>query len=151
MQAEHIREVRVSYGGPRRRKPPIISPHGTAQWVRELIGEGAARESFVAIYLDGRHVPIGYSVVSTGTATASLVHPREVFQPALAAGAVALVVAHNHPSGAASPSTEDKRLTERLAAAGKLLGVRLLDHLVIGDAQWFSFREHSPEQLESGN
>src|SRR5574338_15618 len=89
-----------------------------------------AREHFVALYLDGRHRPIAHQVVSVGTASASLVHPREVFQPAVLIGACALLVAHNHPSGDPTPSAEDREITRRLVDAGALLGIPLLDSLV---------------------
>jgi DNA repair protein RadC len=89
-----------------------------------------AREHFVAVYLDGRHRPIAHQVVSIGTASASLVHPREVFQPAILVGAWAVIVAHNHPSGYPTPSREDRDITQRLSQAGALLGVSLLDSVV---------------------
>ena len=97
------------------------------------------RERFIAIYLDAKYRPIAVHDVSTGTATASLVHPREVFGPALQLAAAAIVVAHNHPSGDPTPSTEDRQVTDRLRQAGELLGVQVLDHLVIGDGRYYSF------------
>jgi DNA repair protein RadC len=82
--------------------------------------------------------------ISHGTLTASLVHPREVFRPALREGAAALVVVHNHPSGDPAPSAEDHQVTERLARAGELLGVRLLDHVVVAERGYRSLREEAP-------
>ena len=84
----------------------------------------------MALFLDSRHQPISYSIVSVGTANQSLMHPREVFQPAILAGAAALIVLHNHPSGDPSPSRQDYDVTQRLQDAGKLLGIPLLDHIV---------------------
>ena len=107
-----------------------------------------AREHFVVIMLDGRHRPIGYQVVSIGTATASLVHPREVFQAAVGLGAVALIIAHNHPSGDPTPSLEDREVTERLIRAGDLLGIRLLDSVVVAESAYHSMREAHPEVFE---
>jgi len=101
----------------------------------------ATRERFLALLLDGRHRVIREVEISHGTLTASLVHPREVFRPALRDGAAALVVAHNHPSGDPTPSREDRRVTERLARAGELLGVRLLDHVVVAEHGYRSLRE----------
>jgi len=101
----------------------------------------ATRERFLALLLDGRHRVIREVEISHGTLTASLVHPREVFRPALRDGAAALVVAHNHPSGDPTPSSEDCRVTERLARAGELLGVRLLDHVVVAEHGYRSLRE----------
>jgi DNA repair protein RadC len=101
-----IREVAIRYAGARRRVPgKITRPDQVAEYLRRRARDDA-REHFVAIHLDGRHRPIADSVVSIGTATASLVHPREVFQPAIALGACALLIDHHHPSGDVTPSTE---------------------------------------------
>ena len=89
-----------------------------------------AREHLVAIYLDARLRPIGDAIVSIGTASSTAAHPREVFQMAVALGAVALVIGHSHPSGDVSPSDADLAVTRRIAAAGRLLGIELLDHIV---------------------
>jgi DNA repair protein RadC len=96
------------------------------------------REVFYAVLLDGRNRVQGEVRVSEGSLTAALVHPREVFAPAIRTGAAALVLAHNHPSGDPTPSPEDAVLTERLRQAGELVGVRVLDHVVIGRARWVS-------------
>jgi DNA repair protein RadC len=101
----------------------------------------ASRERFLALLLDGRHRVIREVEISRGTLTASLVHPREVFRPALRDGAAALVVVHNHPSGDPTPSAEDRQVTDRLARAGELLGVRLLDHVVVAEHGYRSLRE----------
>jgi DNA repair protein RadC len=119
-----------------------------ARMVRAFIA-GDPRESFVAVYLDNRHKVLAIHRVSIGTADASMVHPREVFGPALTMGAVALVVAHNHPSGDPMPSTEDRLVTERLRQAGDLLGVQLLDHVVIGSDRFYSFSEESSRPYEA--
>jgi len=145
-----IREVAIRYVGARRRAPAkITSPGHVAEYLRRRIRDDA-REHFVAIYLDGRHRPIADSVVSIGTATASLVHPREVFQPAIALGACAVLIAHNHPSGDPTPSAEDLEVTKRLAEAGRILGVNLLDHVVWerGGAL-HSIRESHPDYLST--
>jgi len=143
-----IREVAIRYVGARRRAPAKITrPDEVAEYLRRRIHDDA-REHFVAIYLDGRHRPIADSVVSIGTATASLVHPREVFQPAIALGACALLIGHNHPSGDVTPSAEDLDVTRRLAEAGHILGVTLLDHVVWARGGGFhSIRETHPDQL----
>lgn len=99
------------------------------------------KEVFKALYLDGRRRMVYSEVISVGTMTSCLVHPREVFAPALLHGAGSLVVAHNHPSGDPSPSHEDKLLTERLVQAGRLLGVNLDDHLVVGRGCYVSLRQ----------
>jgi DNA repair protein RadC len=99
------------------------------------------RERFWAIALNGKHSLIAAYEVSVGTQTTSLVHPREVFGPAVRLGASAVVCAHNHPSGDPTPSVEDHQVTRRLVEAGNLLGIPLLDHVVIGNGTYRSLRE----------
>ena len=100
------------------------------------------RESFVAVLLDVKQKVIGINVVSTGTLDASLVHPREVFKAAVIASAAAVICVHNHPSGDATPSSEDHDITARLREAGRILGIPLLDHIVIGFQTHYSFNDH---------
>jgi DNA repair protein RadC len=101
----------------------------------------ARHECFLALLLDGRHRVLNEVVVSQGTLTASLVHPREVFRTAVREAAAALLLVHNHPSGDPSPSREDREVTERLADAGRILGIRVVDHVVVAEQGFFSFRE----------
>ncbi|MCP5058288.1 MAG: JAB domain-containing protein [bacterium] len=101
----------------------------------------APHERFLVLLLDGRHRVIREVLTSQGTLTSSLVHPREVFRPALREGAAALVAVHNHPSGDPTPSPEDRQVTLRLIQAGKLLGVPLLDHVVVAERGFASLRE----------
>jgi DNA repair protein RadC len=146
--ATYIREVMIRYRGARRRTDaPLRDAPGVVDFARRVLRDDA-REHFIAIYLEIRHRPIAYSVVSIGTANQSLVHPREVFQPGIAAGCTALLIAHNHPSGIADPSAEDREVTQRLAKAGEILGIRLLDHVVFtNDGLYYSFAEGAPELL----
>lgn len=101
---------------------------------------GLDRETFQLLLLDGRHRLLRRHCVAVGTLTTSLVHPREVFGPALRERAAAVLVAHNHPSGDPEPSAEDRAVTRRLVEAGELLGVPLVDHLVLGDGRYVSLR-----------
>lgn len=101
----------------------------------------AGREHFAALYLDGRHRLIGWQIVSIGTATASLLHPREVFAPALHLLACGVILVHNHPSGECVPSGEDREVTKRLRAAGDLLGIHVLDHVIVGSKGFHSMKE----------
>jgi len=101
----------------------------------------ARHERFLLVLLDGRHRMLREVVISQGTLTASLVHPREVFRPALREAAAAVVLVHNHPSGDPTPSREDQEITERLAAAGELLGIPVLDHVVVAERGYVSLRE----------
>lgn len=93
----------------------------------------ADQERFVVACLDTKHRVQGVVEITRGTLDASLVHPREVFKPAIIEGSSAIILSHNHPSGDASPSREDHQVTDRLTDAGKLLGVTVLDHIVYGD------------------
>lgn len=103
---------------------------------------GADREHFLALYLDTRHRLTAVETVSIGSLNASLVHPREVFRPAVGMTAAAVIVAHNHPSGCPEPSRDDLDLTARLSGCGRLLGIELLDHLIVGGEQVYSIRQH---------
>jgi len=99
------------------------------------------QEHFIALYLDTKNQIIKKQMVSKGTLNASLVHPREVFNPAVKASANSIILVHNHPSGDPSPSKEDETVTKNLVDAGELLGISVLDHVVIGDGEFISLRE----------
>ncbi|MFN2431348.1 MAG: DNA repair protein RadC [Gemmatimonadota bacterium] len=101
----------------------------------------AREERFVALLLDTRSRVFRETTISVGSLNASIVHPREVFRPALSHGAAALLLAHNHPSGDPRPSREDRDLTRTLVEAGRLLDVPVYDHLVVAAEGYFSFRE----------
>jgi DNA repair protein RadC len=117
-------------------RPQLRAAAQAAPVLSQYIGE-TDREVFAVALLTVRHRVIGLHTVSVGCLTSSLVHPREVFKPAILAGSAALVLAHNHPSGDPEPSAEDFALTRRLAAAGVLLGIEVLDHLVLGEGGRF--------------
>lgn len=131
--------------------PRLLDPEGVAA---ELRATAAALtvEAFWAFALDAQGVLLHRHEVSRGTLTSSLVHPREVFVPALLHRAASVVVAHNHPSGDPEPSADDRATTRRLERAGRLLGVPLLDHVVLGAGSHVSFRERGwirPSRSES--
>lgn len=98
------------------------------------------REHFWRLDLDSRGRIIGHELVSIGSLTATIVHPRELFLGAILSKAVSIIVAHNHPSGDPSPSSEDIELTRGLARAGQILAIPVVDHLIIGDEEGFSFK-----------
>jgi DNA repair protein RadC len=102
---------------------------------------GAGQEMFFVVTLDTKNKTIDRHMISMGTLTASLVHPREVYRPALLDGAAAVAFVHNHPSGDTTPSPEDRALTRRLCEAGHVLGLRILDHVIIGRHGYHSFLE----------
>jgi DNA repair protein RadC len=99
------------------------------------------RENFVAVLLNTKNEVIEFPTISVGTLSASLVHPREVFKPAIRASAASVVLAHNHPSGKVEPSPEDREVTRRLSDAGEIVGIKVLDHVILGDG-YFSMKEH---------
>ena len=101
----------------------------------------SAKEQLRGLYLNSRYQVIHDEVISVGSLTANIVHPREVFRPAIEHGAVAVVIAHNHPSGSLQPTAEDRAVTAQLRAAGKLLGIDLLDHLVIAGTKFVRVTE----------
>ena len=132
------RRIIVSGSEPRRQ---LLTPRAAAEYLLPAFGSRPV-EQFGVLLLDTKHRVLRATVLSIGTLDASIVHPREVFREAIAGGAAAIVVFHNHPSGDPEPSEDDVRLTERLRAAGVLMGIEVLDHVVLGDARYYSFREH---------
>ncbi len=105
-----------------------------AEWRR------ASQEHFIGFYLNARNQLLARRVISLGSLSASIVHPREVFKPAITHSAAGLIVAHNHPSGDPEPSPEDLAVTRRLAQAGELIGIELLDHVVIAERGFVSLK-----------
>jgi len=102
------------------------------------------REVFIAVLLNARNEVIREITIAVGCLTGSLVHPRELFQPAVRDSAAAVILVHNHPSGDPTPSPEDVQLTERLVEAGRILGIRVLDHVVVAQGGYASLMERSP-------
>jgi len=104
--------------------------------------KGMKRESFWNLLLDGKNRILRLQKISQGSLTSSIVHPREVFRPAVHEAAAGVLFIHNHPSGEPSPSREDIEITRRLVESGKILGIRVLDHIIIGEFGYFSFADH---------
>jgi len=98
------------------------------------------KEYLLAFFLNARHQLIAKETISIGTLTASLAHPREIFSPAVGQAAAGVILVHNHPSGNPSPSDEDIRLTKRIAQAGQIMGIELLDHVIIAEGGCYSFK-----------
>ena len=118
----------------------IKDPESVVKAIRASIKD-KAKEHFKLILLNPRNKIIGISTISIGTLNASLVHPREVFKDAIMHTAASVVLAHNHPSGDPEPSEDDLTITKRLIEAGKILGIEVLDHIVIGKERFKSFKE----------
>jgi DNA repair protein RadC len=142
----NVREIVLAY----RARPSSVAidssqrlstPHEAAVVFTALLSEEAV-EVFGMLCLTTTHRLHAYYEVSRGSLDATIVHPRDVFKVALIANTAAVIFGHNHPSGDPSPSPADRELTRRLASAGTLLGVEVLDHIVVGhDGQYFSFKE----------
>ncbi|WP_339059924.1 DNA repair protein RadC [Tepidibacillus marianensis] len=99
------------------------------------------QEHFIALLLDTKNHILSKETISIGSLNSSIVHPREVFKPAIKKSASSIIVAHNHPSGDPTPSREDIDITKRLVKAGELLGIEVLDHVIIGDERYISLKE----------
>ena len=125
--------------GPNGQRPLVDSLDAAAALVRPHLAD-KKKEHFVALLLDNRHRLIRLSPIAVGSLSATLVHPRELFKEAIAASAAAVIVAHNHPSGDPDPSAHDLEITRRLADAGALLGIEVVDHLIVGAAGVVSLR-----------
>jgi len=121
-------------------RPVISSPEDVDGLLRGRIAN-LDRENFVVVLLNTKNEVLGFPTVSVGTPSASLVHPREVFKPAIRASAAGIVLAHNHPSGRVGPSREDREVTRRLKEASDIIGIEVLDHVILGDG-YFSMKEH---------
>jgi len=133
-----VREGRLPYAEERIRSSAIAST------ILHSYLADVDREHFVVLLLDQKNRVIGIHTVSIGSLTASVVHPREVFKVAILANAAAIIAGHNHPSGDPQPSREDRALTTRLVEAGKLLGINVLDHIIIGgEGRYFSFGDEN--------
>lgn len=128
----------LSLGGGVRRS--CRTPSEAAAFLLPRFGARAV-EQFGLVLLDAKHRVLRTAVVSTGTLNATVVHPRDVFREALLASAAAVLAFHNHPSGDPSPSAEDVALTRRLVAAGTLMGIEVIDHIILGDTRYCSLKE----------
>ena len=115
--------------------------HKLSEIAKELLAD-AATERFLVLFLDAKNRVQGFNEASVGSLSASIVHPRDTFRAAVIKGASAVMFVHNHPSGDPEPSSEDRECTKRLIRAGEILGIRVLDHIIIGDDQYYSFADN---------
>ena len=123
--------------GPPDRRPQITAPEDAFALVAPFL-DGQDREHCLLVALDTKHRLIRVGTVSIGSVDHTFMAPREIFREALLCGASAVFLAHNHPSGDPTPSSQDRQVTRRIAQAGSTLGVELLDHLVVGQPDWVS-------------
>jgi DNA repair protein RadC len=129
-------------GEPAQRKIKVTTPQDLVKYFQPRL-QHLRKEIFKAVLLDTKHQMLKDVTVSEGSLSASLVHPREAFLPAIKESAAAVIFLHNHPSGDPTPSAEDKELTQRLAEVGRLVGISVLDHIIIGTGNpgYLSFRD----------
>jgi DNA repair protein RadC len=120
-------------------RSPVKTPDDVAGLVKSRL-RGKKKEYFLALLLDTRNQLIKVSEISIGSLDSSIVHPREVFKEAISASAASVIFVHNHPSGDPEASEDDIKLTKRLAEAGEIVGIDVLDHIIIGDKKYFSLK-----------
>ncbi len=119
--------------------PVINTPKDAAAQLTDM--RDLKKEHFVVLYLNAKNQLVHKETISMGTLNANLVHPREVFEPALKYSAAQIIAAHNHPSGDPKPSDDDLELTKRLTEAGKMMGIEIMDHVIVSKNSHFSFKE----------
>lgn len=120
----------------------IKTSREAADHFRSYFADAAKREQFVVCFLNGQHRVLTTEILFTGSITTSAVYPREVVQRILDLGAAAVMLAHNHPSGELTPSSSDRAVTKKLQTALSAIDVDVLDHIIIGGAEYFSFSDH---------
>lgn len=147
LTAHFIREAYIRYRGrPRKLEEPITTPRQAIDFARRVV-QDHAREHALAVYLDSGARALAYAIVSVGTADSADIHPREVFQPAVLAGATGVILLHNHPSGDPEPSLGDYLVTDRMIEAGDLLRIYVHDSIIWThhSRDYVSLREVKPK------
>ncbi len=136
----------------REKMPPGTPVSGSRQlfdYMRRKL-HGLKKEHFYSLLLDTKHRIMREEQVAVGSLNESIVHPREVFKTAIRESAAKVIFVHNHPSGNPEPSPQDRRLTARLCQAGELVGIQVLDHIIVGEEDYFSFAERGLLESRSG-
>ncbi len=128
------------YESPTKEQVAITSPNDIALEFDFLKGE--FQENFWVVNVDTKNKIINKNLVSMGTVNSTMCHPRDVFRSAIVSNATSIIIVHNHPSGSTTPSDYDINITKTLNEAGKILGIKVLDHIIIGD-NYFSFKENN--------
>jgi len=138
-----IKEDLVDYNGNKLKSVKVSSPDVIFD-LMHLIGlHESPEEKFIILCLDTKNNIFDFFVVSHGSVNASIVHPRDVFKRALLSNSTSILLIHNHPTGNTKPSKNDKKITQRLVDGGEILGINVLDHLIIGDYNYYSFKENN--------
>ncbi|PKL19580.1 MAG: DNA repair protein RadC [Spirochaetae bacterium HGW-Spirochaetae-5] len=139
----YVRELTTKYKTLNTERIHVSDPGKVANFIREQIGE-ENREHFSVLGINTKNVVVIYHNVSIGTVDQSIVHPREVFTAALLSGCSGIIVTHNHPSGIVAPSKQDIEVTRRISEAGKVMGIPLVDHIIVGfdNPEYYSMKEN---------
>lgn len=141
--AMFIREVHVSFKALDTRRIHTSSPRTVADFLISELGHQCS-EHFVVLMVNNKNMIVKYDIISKGTVSETIVHPREVFRSAVKPLASGIIIAHNHPSGNVQPSKNDVDTTKRIHEAGKIMGIELLDHIIVGfdTHDFYSMKEH---------
>jgi DNA repair protein RadC len=131
-----VREIEYSYD----KRPKISSMDDVVQIVKPMITD-LNKEFFIALYLNTKNGVLKQEIISIGSLNANVVHPREIFKTACMISAAYIIVAHNHPSGDPTPSREDIEITKKIYEAGKMMGIEVLDHVILGYDRYYGFKE----------
>ena len=134
-----VKEIAVRYGEKKILGEPISNARQVFEHFKRL--QHSRQEEFHVLILDNKHRVIHEKLITMGTLNRSLVHPREIFAPSIELRAAAVILIHCHPSGCTNPSKQDKEITNRLSEVGELIGIKVIDHVIIGE-DYFSFADH---------
>ncbi len=136
-----IRELELVLKTRTSRRNLMDSPRAVFEWARDTVLFESPVEKFLAVYLDNKNRAAGWKLISQGTVSETIIHPREFFTPGLLCNCSSVIAVHNHPSGILTPSREDVETTRRLIEAGKILGIEMLDHIIVSDENYLSLKE----------
>ena len=136
VEVSMVKEIQVSNS-----RYTTIEEVADSEIAKDLIKSD--REKFICLHLNTKNQIISFEVVSIGSLTASIAHPREIYKSAILANAASVIFMHNHPSGDPQYSNDDMEVTGRLAKAGAILGINVLDHIIVAQNGYFSFRQHN--------
>jgi DNA repair protein RadC len=139
--SSYVREIKVTYKTLPDAKFIMTNPEAVFNFLRDYIGY-EVREHFVILGINNKNTVMMRSLISIGTVSEAVVHPREVFSPAVMTSCSGIIVCHNHPSGNTEPSRQDLETTKRLIEAGKILGIPVIDHIIITDEAYYSLKEN---------
>jgi DNA repair protein RadC len=137
----YVRELEIKYKGRSKKiKATLSTPQAVYELMRKYMKD-SPKEMLWALYLDTKNKLIGYNNISVGTVSESIGHPREIFQGAFLTNASGIILCHNHPSNDLSISADDRHITKRIIECGKILGIKLIDHVIVSSNNYISIRE----------